>query len=82
MQYITEETQRVAHLGFACIIFTVTMQASPLAAVVSKMYLIIMFLYVSQPEFPVTMRSGLEISTRKLVKCEWFFEVASLKNIL
>lgn len=33
MQYITEETQRVAHLGFACIIFTVTMQASPLAAV-------------------------------------------------
>ena len=26
--------------------------------------------------------SGLEISTRKLAKCEWFFEVASLKNIL
>ena len=26
--------------------------------------------------------AGLEISTRKLVKCEWFFEVASLKNIL
>ena len=25
---------------------------------------------------------GLEISTRKLAKCEWFFEVASLKNIL
>ena len=27
-------------------------------------------------------RTGLEISTRKLAKCEWFFEVASLKNIL
>ena len=26
--------------------------------------------------------TGLEISTRKLPKCEWFFEVASLKNIL
>ena len=26
--------------------------------------------------------TGLEISTRKLAKCEWFFEVASLKNIL
>ena len=25
---------------------------------------------------------GLEISTCKLAKCEWFFEVASLKNIL
>lgn len=25
---------------------------------------------------------GLEISTRKLAKCEWFFKVASLKNIL
>ena len=25
---------------------------------------------------------GLEISTRKLTKCEWFFKVASLKNIL
>ena len=28
------------------------------------------------------LMSGLEISTRKLAKCEWFFEVASLKNIL
>ena len=27
-------------------------------------------------------RTELEISTRKLAKCEWFFEVASLKNIL
>lgn len=33
MQYIREETQRVSHLGFACIVFTVAMQASPLAAV-------------------------------------------------
>lgn len=48
MQYIREETQRVSHLGFACIVFTVTMQASPLAAVVSKMSLIVMLLYVSQ----------------------------------
>ena len=28
------------------------------------------------------VKPGLEISTRKLAKCEWFFEVASLKNIL
>ena len=28
------------------------------------------------------LHTGLEISTRKLAKCKWFFEVASLKNIL
>lgn len=37
MHFVTEETQRVAHLGFACIVFTVAMQASPLAVVVCKM---------------------------------------------
>ncbi len=37
MHYVTEETQRVAHLGFACIVFTVAMQASPLAVVVCKL---------------------------------------------
>ena len=26
------------------------------------------------------LKPGLEISTRKLAKCEWFFEVASLKK--
>ena len=38
MQYVTEETERVAYLGFACIVFTVAMQASPLAVVVCKLY--------------------------------------------
>ncbi|KAL9987276.1 hypothetical protein ACROYT_G001557 [Oculina patagonica] len=33
MHYVTEETQRVAYLGFACMFFTVAMQASPLAVV-------------------------------------------------
>ncbi|KAJ7365894.1 hypothetical protein OS493_002620 [Desmophyllum pertusum] len=33
MHYVTEETERVARLGFACIVFTVAMQASPLAVV-------------------------------------------------
>ena len=37
MHYVTEETQRVARLGIACIVFTVAMQASPLAVVVCKM---------------------------------------------
>ena len=37
MHYVTEETRRVAHLGFACMFFTVAMQASPLAAVVCKL---------------------------------------------
>ena len=34
MHYVTDETQRLANLGFACVVFTVAMQASPLAAVV------------------------------------------------
>ncbi len=37
MHYVTEETQRVAYLGFACMFFTVAMQASPLAVVVCKL---------------------------------------------
>lgn len=34
------------------------------------------------PLCPADHATGLEISTRKLAKCEWFFKVASLKNIL
>jgi len=34
MHYITDEAQRLANLGIACVFFTVAMQASPLAAVV------------------------------------------------
>ena len=37
---------------------------------------------VTQSFFRNHLSPGLEISTRKLAKCEWFFEVASLKNIL
>jgi len=33
MHYVTEDLTRVAQLGFLCVIFTITMQASPLAAV-------------------------------------------------
>jgi len=33
MHYITDEAQRLANLGIACVFFTVAMQASPLAAV-------------------------------------------------
>lgn len=33
MYYVTDETQRLTNLGFACVFFTVAMQASPLAAV-------------------------------------------------
>lgn len=52
MHYVTEETQRVAHLGLACIVFTVAMQASPLAVVVCKLnsffntlFIIIFFIF-------------------------------------
>ena len=34
MHFVTEDLTRVAYLGFMCIVFTITMQASPLAVVV------------------------------------------------
>ena len=39
MHYVTEDLTRVAQLGFLCVIFTITMQASPLAAVVCEFHL-------------------------------------------
>ena len=39
MHYVTEDLTRVAQLGFLCVIFTITMQASPLAVVVCEFHL-------------------------------------------
>ena len=36
MHFLTEDSTRVAHLGFICIVFTIAMQASPLAVVVCE----------------------------------------------